>query len=418
VTDTGNHTLLDVRGLWKAYPRWPSETRTLKEAIRQRAPFAMRRAEKRWALRDVSLALGAGEAVGIIGANGAGKSTLLRLAAGLGQPTRGERRATEDLAAVLSLGATFDLTLTGSENAITLARVLGLSGAEARDALPAILEFAELEEFGGAPVRTYSEGMKLRLAFGVVAQLRPRLLVVDEVLAVGDLRFQDKCLTRIRELRDAGTALLFASHDLEQVAAHCDRALWLDEGGVRGDGAAEAVLAAYRDAMHEQTLARTPTGAPDELGLELGRNRFGSQEMRITAVRICDARGRAADEIESGTSFSVELDVDRRGLEERPIVSVAVARPSDHVELVDVNSERALLSSPAGGPLTIRAEFPPLEVVPGRYRVSVGIYPPGWGHAYDYHWEAYPLRVTGAGAAGVLNVAPRWSLKQRQAPRE
>jgi len=414
VSESGKDTLLDIRGLWKAYPRWPTETRTLKEALRQRAPFAMRRAEKLWALRDVSLALGEGEAVGIIGANGAGKSTLLRLAAGLGRPTRGERRATEDLGAVLSLGTTFDLTLTGRENAVTLARVLGLSGPQARDALPAILEFAELEEFAAAPVRTYSEGMKLRLAFGVVAQLQPRLLVVDEVLAVGDLRFQDKCLTRIRELRDGGTALLFASHDLEQVGAHCERALWLHDGNVRAEGASNAVLTAYRDAMHEQTLARTPAGAADEQGLEFGRSRFGSQEMRITAVRIFDAGGRPADELESGTSFSLELDVDRGGIDERPIASVSVARPSDHVELVDVNSERARLRLPGDGALTIRAEFPPLEVVPGSYRVSVGIYPPGWGHAYDYHWEAYLLRVTGAGASGILRVDPRWSLKQRE----
>lgn len=398
---------LSLDSVWKAYPRWPRGTRTLKEAIRQRVPLLMRGAPQLWALEDVSLDLDRGQAVGIIGANGAGKSTLLRVAAGLSEPTRGGRTATRELAAVLELGASLDPTLTGAENAVTMARVLGMPGREADGALPEILDFAELESFAGAPVRTYSAGMKLRLAFAVVAQLRPQLLVLDEVLAVGDLRFQEKCLERVRQLRERGTALLFASHDLGQVRTHCERALWLDNGVVRASGTTADVIGAYREAMHAQTIARTPEGERDG-HLELGRNRFGSQEMRIGSVQLLSGAGVPADQLAAGESLSVEFEADGPA-GEMPLASVSVTRASDGLVCLDATSEHADVRAPGDGRVVIRAEFPPLELAPGRYHVSVGIYAPGWDHAYDYHWQAYPLAVSGHPTEAVLDVAPRWT---------
>jgi lipopolysaccharide transport system ATP-binding protein len=208
-----------------------------------------RSADLRWALRDVSFSLDAGNALGVIGHNGAGKSTLLRLASGLGQPTRGGIRVSSNSASVLSLGDTFSSELTGRENAITAAVVAGLSASDAAAALPAILDFAELEGFQEAPIRSYSDGMKLRLAFGVVTVLTPDLLVLDEVLAVGDIGFQEKCMAHLHGLRDRGTALLFASHDLGQIAADCDSCIWLEGGRVRAHGDAGDVVEEYRSAM-------------------------------------------------------------------------------------------------------------------------------------------------------------------------
>ena len=416
MTDSSHASLLRLDDVWKAYPRWPTGARTLKEVIRQRSPLRKRRAPALWALREVSLALGEGEAIGIIGPNGAGKSTLLRLAAGLGVPTRGQRLATRDLAAVLTLGSSLDLTLTGAENAVTMARVLGMDGPAARRTLPAILEFAELESFANAPVRTYSEGMKLRLAFAVVAQLRPRVLVLDELLAVGDLRFQEKCLERVRRLRDDGTALLFASHDLAQVSAHCDRVIWLDAGEVRGSGPSQEVLAAYREAMHAETLRRTPPSGRDG-HLELGRNRFGSQEMRITGVRLLGPDGMPTDELPAGASLAVEFDLEGDAPETAPVASVSIVRAADGLMCVDVTSDGTPIAASGDGGMVVRAEFPPLELAPGRYKVSVGVYPPGWEHAYDYHWQAYPFAIAGGGVEAVLQVAPRWTAGRREQPR-
>ncbi len=223
---------ISLDGVWKSYPRWSAGTRTLRGIVTQRLPMVARGKDRRWVLSDVSLRAGPGESVGLIGPNGAGKSTLLRLAAGLGRPTRGTVERPDSTAAVLNFDSWFDGELTGRENAVTALVVNGWRRAQASALLPAVLEFAELEDFADAPVRTYSEGMKLRLAFGVVAQLRPAALLIDEVIAVGDLRFQAKCMERIQDLRENGTTLVVASHDLDYIVANCDHALWLQAGAV------------------------------------------------------------------------------------------------------------------------------------------------------------------------------------------
>jgi homopolymeric O-antigen transport system ATP-binding protein len=399
--------VIRVKGVWKSYPRWRGD-RTLRGALTRRVPLAARRGERSWALQDVSLTVEPGEAVGVIGANGAGKSTLLRLAAGLGRPTRGRVEVGGEIASILTLGDSFDLALSGRENAFTAAVVAGLRRAEARAILPAALEFAELEEFADAPVRTYSEGMKLRLAFGVVAQLRPQALIVDEVIAVGDLRFQERCLERIRELRASGTAVLLASHSLDTVTEECDRALWLQGGRVRFEGAAADVAGQYADAMRSETIERTPavapSGAPPEL--ELKRNRWGSLELTIERVALLD-------EVESGAPLDVTLDVASHVDHEivDPIATVTVARAGDGLVCCDLSTDAAgvQLGRVGSDGLRVSLGFERLELAPGDYLVDVGIHSPDWEYAYDFHWQAYPLRVIGRSAGeGLLRPAHRW----------
>jgi len=398
-------------GVWKSYPRWSGGSRTLRGIVALRIP-ALVRGEQRWALRDVSLSVASGESVGIIGQNGAGKSTLLRLASGLARPSRGRLRLPDDMASVLSLGDSFDPSLTGRENAYTAAAVGGLRRAQIRAAMPAVLEFAELEAFADAPVRTFSDGMKLRLAFGVVAQLRPQALLLDEVIAVGDLRFQAKCMNRIREMRESGTSVLFASHSLEQVAEECDRAVWLDGGGVRAVGESGSIVEAYEDAMRSQTLELTPAPeGPEAAELELRRNRLGSQEVTIDRVLLHDPDGRAISEVAAGRSLGVALTVRNHGAPvQEPIVAVSVHRVSDGVVVYDTNTE---IDGARIGRLEAGAQvsvvFERLDLVPGDYMVDVGVYEPSWAHAYDFHWQAYPLRVTGRPAGlGVVRAAARW----------
>ena len=408
--------MITVEGVWKSYPRWRGD-RTLRGALTRRVPLAGRRGERNWVLRDVSLEVRPGEAVGLIGANGAGKSTLLRLAAGLGRPTRGRVEVEGEVASILTLGDSLDLSLTGRENAYTAAVVAGLRRAEARAILPAALRFAELEDFADAPVRTYSEGMKLRLAFGVVAQLRPRVLIVDEVIAVGDLRFQARCLERIRELRSDGTAVLLASHSLETVGNECDRALWLQGGRVRFEGPAEEVAGGYADAMRSETMERTPASAPDGGGpdLELKRNRFGSLELTIESVTL-------PDEVESGSSLNVTVDVASQVDHEvvDPIATVTVSRARDGMVCCDLSTEGAgvQLGRVGSEGLEVSLGLERLELVPGDYLVDVGIHSPDWEYAYDFHWQAYPLRVTGRSAGdGLVRPAHRWEAGPRRDPK-
>jgi lipopolysaccharide transport system ATP-binding protein len=400
--------------VWKSYPRWTPGARTLRGVVGRRMPALMRFGEQLWALRDVSLTLERGESLGVIGPNGAGKSTLLRLASGLGHPSRGRIEMPASVASILSLGDTFDLNLTGRENALTAAIVAGMPRDAARRTIPSVLEFAELEEWGEAPMRVYSDGMKLRLLFGVVAQLEPEVLLIDEVLAVGDYAFQRKCLDHIADLRERGTTLMFASHDLEQVGTHCERAVWIDHGAVRAVGAADAIVGDYRGEMMARTVALTPAGPGAEpAGLELGRNRFGSQEVRIARVALLGRDGAPAGELEAGAPLTVRLEIEApSGGVAGLLAAVSVHRLRDGVKSADATTESDGVSlDRLEGSAELVLHYDGLDLEPGEYAVEVGLWAPGWRHAYDLHQRAYPLRIVGdRQGEGLVRTRHRWEI--------
>jgi homopolymeric O-antigen transport system ATP-binding protein len=228
------------------YRPYPKGAMTLKSALldvllfRPRPPLVTVDA-----LRDVSLQVEPGQALGVVGANGAGKSTLLRVVAGIYQPDTGRVGVTGRVSALLELGSGFHPELSGRENAEVMALVAGLGGREFQARADEIADFAGLDGFFDAPVRTYSSGMTLRLGFAVATSLTPQVLVVDEVLAVGDAAFQAKCLGRIQALRDQGVALVLASHDLNLVQSLCEGAIWLDGGRVAAAGSPSTACGAY-----------------------------------------------------------------------------------------------------------------------------------------------------------------------------
>jgi lipopolysaccharide transport system ATP-binding protein len=384
--------------VWKSYPRWLPGRRSIRAIASPRMRATARQSGTRWALREVSFDLHDGEAVGLIGENGAGKSTLLRLASGLGRPTRGDIRVSSDVASVLSLGAAMNADLTGRENALTATLLAGVRLADAREAVNAALAFAELESFAEAPVRSYSDGMKLRLSFGVVAQLKPGLLLLDEVIAVGDLRFQEKCMTRIADLRSSGTSLLFASHDLDQVAEQCDRVLWLSEGELRTVGDADEVVEEYREAMHSETYDRTPE--PDgestgEGGLVLRANRFGSQEVTIEDVRLHGSV--SSDTVEQDGSLTVGFRLRRDGpAVTSPVVGVSIHRVEGDVACCEASTDMDdIVVGDIRGEVHIDFRWDDIELIPGEYVLDIGVYESDWKYAYDYHWHTYPLKVIG-----------------------
>jgi lipopolysaccharide transport system ATP-binding protein len=404
-----------ISHVWKSFPRWSAGTRTVRRLLSQRMPLITRGQDRRWVLSDVSLEAEPGQSVGLIGPNGAGKSTLLRLAAGLGRPTRGTIERPDATAAVLSFDSWFDGELTGRENAVTALVVNGWRRAEAVALLPQVLDFSELEDFVDAPVRTYSEGMKLRLAFGVVAQLQPEALLIDEVIAVGDLRFQRKCIDRIDELRASGTTLLVASHDLDYIVANCDRVLWLQAGVVRASGDAAAVAAEYREAMRSATLDRTPAAEPGSRAghLELRRNRYGSQEATIDEVTLHGGADEAASEILTGSGLTVGLTLSsRNGPVREPIVGVAIHRVSDGVICYESNTESdGVRLGSLDGRVRVELQFDRLDLLPGEYLLDAGLYRADWEFAYDFHWQAYPLNVVGSrGDQGIFRPPHRWEV--------
>lgn len=401
---------ITLEGIWKSYPRWHAGSRTLKGLLHQRLPALMRYGDQRWVLRDIELAVEAGESVGFVGHNGAGKSTLLRLAAGLGRPTRGRVQTNGSVRALLSLGDNFDPTLSGRENAVTAAMIAGMRERDARRELPQMLEFAQLENFAEAPVRTYSEGMKLRLAMAVAVQVPASVLLIDEVLAVGDLAFQERCLGHVRAQRENGTALLFASHDLDRIASECDRAVWLSGGTVRLIGSAEDVVREYRQAMISETVSRTPRGDDAaHSGLELGRTRFGTQEVTIEDVRLIPTDGEVRTGADAG--LLARLRPQSPGVT-TCVFAVSIHRRRDGVKCLDANtaSDGVSVQLDDDG-TTVQVVFEQLALAPGEYQIEVGAYRADWEYAYDLHVGAYDLTVLGESRhEGVLEGQRSWTV--------
>ena len=248
------------------------------------------RHQELWALREISFEVAAGEAVGIVGQNGAGKTTLLKLIVGTTQPTEGSFAVNGNVSALLELGMGFHPEFTGRQNALMALRMMGVEESEVLDHLPEITDFSELDGFLEQPLRTYSSGMQMRLGFAVATTRRPDILIVDEALSVGDAYFQHKCIQRIRRFKEAGTTMLFVSHDPAAVKTLCDRALLLDQGVLIREGTAEAVLD-YYNALIAQ---REKEASIEQLsnGSARVRTRSGDGKVKLTGVRMTDDQGR------------------------------------------------------------------------------------------------------------------------------
>lgn len=391
-----------------------NQARRLKEFIVRGA--SLRPRGYFWALRDVSFSVRRGESFGIVGANGAGKSTLLRLIGRVGAPEEGTITVNGRLGGLLELAAGFSFELSGRENAIINGVVAGLTRREVLARMDDIVAFAELSDFIDAPVRTYSSGMKLRLAFSVAMHTEPEILLIDEVLAVGDIGFQRKCHDKIAEIKTRGCTLILVSHDPAMVRQFCDRVLLLRKGDECKIGPPAEILEEMISSFARPTEKRTPIGVqrtlPDGTILTTPTNRLGSLEAEITGVRLFDGVGREVHALKSGDSLVVQIDY----VFHRPVESawfqVQIVRERRKVIVMNcgcgLGTEHDL--DTAG---TLRLEIDRLELVEGQYFVEVGVYQAQWDYAYDYHSEAYPLRVESPGPhEGLVKPPSRWISKR------
>jgi lipopolysaccharide transport system ATP-binding protein len=374
-----------------------------------------------WALRDVSFSVEQGRTLGIIGHNGAGKSTLLRLICGLGRPTAGKIRCVGHVGSLLELGSGFHREMTGRENLLTGGILSGLMKGQVKARQDEIIAFAELEEFIDQPVRTYSTGMYMRLAFATAIHFDPDFVVVDEVLAVGDSRFQQKCLERLKSFKVSGKSLIIVSHDLEQIRALCDEVLVLEEGRVVMQGDPENALNCYYDLMRQRTEKRAAqldvVGHP-LLPVDQG-SRMGTQEATIGRVHLIDGQDRIADSIQSGSSLTIELEY----LLQKPLPDMALLLGIDNETNMKCFETHLPSTREAFGRLAesgiLRCHLPELPLLPGRYFVNVGLWPTDWSYAYDNHWQMHPLNVWNekdmpANITGVVLVRPNWSIQNKE----
>lgn len=414
------------QGVSKRYHRAnPQRAQTLQE-LALGGFRGLRAREWFWALKEVSLEVKPGKMMGVIGRNGAGKSTLLHLAGGVGQPERGKIDTRGRIGALIDLGAGFHPELTGRENVLVNGVVAGLTRQEVRKRLDAIVEFAELRDFIDSPLRTYSTGMQMRLAFSVAIHVDPAILLIDEVLAVGDLAFQQKCLDRIAWFKSQGCAILLVSHEMGVIRKMCDEAIWLEQGTVAERGASPRVVESYVRMMQAETRRRTPSGGAargqarylaNGMELRLNENRFGSQEMEIGGVRLLSQLGEPVVVLGSGEGLRIEIDYNAPQPVESPNFGITITN-EDGLTLFDASVSGANLSKPIlQGKGVVCLQLDRLDFASGRYFVDVGVYQHDWEYAYDYHWNAYPLQVIAETSAKGLILPPhRWELQEEHPP--
>ena len=393
---------ISVEGVSRRFRIHARDARTLKDLFVQRG-----RAEATdvWALRDVSLDVARGEAVGLIGRNGSGKTTLLRIVAGIIKPTTGRVRAEGRIGSLLELGAGFHPDFTGRENVFLNGAIYGLRRADIRQRFDEIVAFAELEHAIDRPVRTYSSGMTVRLGFAIAAFLDADVLLLDEVFAVGDESFQRKCFGRIARFKQEGGTIVFVSHDASAVERLCERAVLLDSGSVAFDGPTREAIARYR-----RTLADDIDPAERCAGLR----EWGSGEATIASASLVGREGTERLQFLSGEPFALRVAVSatdgvpapRLQLELRDDAGTLVAG-----QAVDLGE----LGWAAGnGERGVRFEIGSLPLADGRFHLRLGLTDESGDHLYHQLDDALAFVVyPGGDERGFVRFAGSWALEEK-----
>jgi len=408
-------TAIRVDGVSKLFRRLApgAKLATLKSALVDGTlTHGLTAAEAIVALDGVDFEVAHGEAFGLVGGNGSGKSTLLKMVAGILKPTRGEIAVDGRVAALIELGAGFHPEISGRDNVFINGAVLGLTRRQIEQRFDSIVAFSGLEGFIDEPVKNYSSGMYVRLGFAVAVHTDPDVLLVDEVLAVGDESFAHKCLRRIEEMLAAGRTLLVVSHDLTLIEKLCDRALWLDGGRQRLLGEPRRVIDAYRQAVAEAEGRehRQEKEAEEEAvaGGGRGERRWGSGQAEITGVRLFAGRAERYH-LDCGETFAVELAVRAAEPLDDFVFGVMISTPRG-VEVWGTNSHLAGLAPRRfAGEATVRVTRPALRLAPGEYLLDVAIHDRD-GAPFDYWSHAAAFTVTaGERGAGVYFPQHGWT---------
>lgn len=374
-TSTDN-TAISVRDVSKMYKLYRSRPFRLLDFMGLRLGKADRYFEEFWALQDVSFDIVRGSTVGVIGRNGAGKSTLLKVLSGVSAPTRGEVTLNGRTSALLELGTGFHPDLTGHENIYASGLYLGLDRTAVEALYDQIVDFAELGPFLHQPVRTYSTGMHLRLAFSVATSVPADIQVIDEVLAVGDMYFFGKCLQRFRRLQEEGRTTVLVSHDHATLLRLCTRCLWIDRGALVADGMPLEVIMAYNQSVYEERDRCGEAGVSSSgLDLRPAQALRVGEAVCIEGVEFVAAAGRPARMFLSGKSLTVRIRYRSRVALRNPVVAVVVYRTDGVTVCNAISSMDGAELELVEGEGTVELLFDPLMLGPGEYTVAVGIYP-------------------------------------------
>lgn len=436
---------IDVLNVSKVYRRYARRRQfaTLKSALLDGSLLGDLKPDETFqALRNVSFSVPKGCTYGVIGSNGSGKSTLLKCVAGITRPTEGEVKVDGRISALIELGAGFHPEISGRENIFINGIMLGLSKKEVQRRFDEIVEFAEMQDFIDAPVKTYSSGMYMRLGFAVAIHVDPEVLLVDEVLAVGDQSFTHKCLDKFSEFRRRNKSILLVTHSLDLVEKFCDEAHWLDKGVSKGEGDPKKVVAAYvmnvedseEHSLAKAEAARLAASASEEAqapppdvngvsapenpvddaetnrdGFKATEGRWGTREIEITDVSISGPDGESGHVFQSGDAITVHMTVTAR----EPITDFVFGLGLFNADGVCVYGTNTNLEefqpSAIEGEGAVTFEIDSLDLVEGTYRLDLAAHKAD-GYPYDYHRLLYTFRVKSKiRDVGIYRPAHRWT---------
>jgi ABC-2 type transport system ATP-binding protein len=393
---------VEVDGVSKRFRLYHDRNQSLKAAAMRgrRARF-----EEFWALDDVSMTVPAGRTFGLIGENGSGKSTLLKCMARILRPDKGRVSTYGKVSALLELGAGFHPELSGRDNVFLNGAILGMSRREIQDRFDDIVAFAGLERFIDTPVKNYSSGMYVRLGFSVAINVEPEILLVDEVLAVGDEQFQRRCAEKFAELRHDGKTIVLVSHALGTMQHMCDEVAWMDHGVCRELGPAPQVVDQYLSSLQADPVA-TDDGSSG--------SRHGTGEIRVVGVEMLDAKGQPVVAARTGDEVTFRMRYETTRPVKRPVFGVGIYTLEGILatgpNLKDVNRVPDELS----GTGTVELTIPRIMLLPGNYDLSAGVTDDAILHVYDWRRKSFRFTVLPGtpheAAGGLFSMAGTWTV--------
>jgi len=395
-------TALTVDGVSKTFKVHQERANSLKQYLAARG---RNRYEEFYALRDVSFEVRDGEAFGVIGHNGSGKSTLLKCMAGILQPNTGSVTVHRRMSALLELGAGFHPELSGRDNVFLNAAILGMSRPEIARRFDQIVDFSGLEQFIDTPVKTYSSGMYVRLAFAVAINVDPEMLLIDEILAVGDIAFQQKCMEKFAQFREEGRTLVLVTHDMGSIRNFCDRAIWLDHGNVAGEGSPTELVDLYTESMlSEDDSEPAADGA-----------RRGSGEIKVDRVEMI-VGDQPTLRVQTGDTVTFRLHYSTSEPVKTPVFAVEIGRLGAATITAPSTRDAELVPDVVSGSGVLDVTMDRIALLPGPHVLHTEVTDFGRQHNYDHIQNALRFDVIAGDSNevnGLVTTRPQWSLEQR-----
>ncbi len=360
------------------------------------------RYEEFWALEDVSFEVEHGSTLGLIGSNGSGKSTMLKCLTGIYRPDKGRVTVNGNVAALLELGAGFHPELTGRENIYLNAAILGLSKKDAERQFDSIVEFAGLERFINTPVKNYSSGMTIRLGFSIAAHVEPEILLIDEVLTVGDQSFQRKSSEKIEQFRREGRTIVVVSHSLGSVQQLCKEVIWLEKGRMMMRGPAAEVIAAYTGGSYTQHVAMDADF----------RERWGTEEVRIDRIELLNEAGEKIDRIETNGAMSITTQLTAQTSVRSPVIKVSISKLDGDIVWSSTSRRSEIGLGNLNSPVLATIAIPKLPLLEGTYYISVACTDATGTTDYDHcqNWVRFDVHQNDLFEEGLVAVPSNWTI--------